>query len=80
MQRRLIRINFVGLLLCLLLAGCGREPLYQSQGYVFGTLVEVSIYGEPEAHARELADHVLQDFQGVLTGVPKFEGKQLDGV
>lgn len=23
---------------------------------------------------------VLQDFQGVLTGVPKFEGKQLDGV
>ena len=65
MQRRLIRINFVGLLLCLLLAGCGREPLYQSQGYVFGTLVEVSIYGEPEARARELADHVLQDFQGL---------------
>jgi thiamine biosynthesis lipoprotein len=51
--------------LFLLLAGCGREPLYQSQAYVFGTLVDVSIYGEPEARARELTDHVLADFQGL---------------
>ena len=65
MQRHLIPTGLLGLLLCLLLAGCGREPLYQSQGYVFGTLVEVSIYGEPEARARALADHVLQDFQGL---------------
>ena len=65
MQRRLILLTPLGLfgLLCLLLAGCAREPLYQSQGYVFGTMVEVSIYGEPEARARKLADHVLQDFQ-----------------
>jgi thiamine biosynthesis lipoprotein len=52
-------------LLAALLAGCGREPLYQSQGYVFGTLVDVSIYGESESRARELADHILQDFQGL---------------
>jgi thiamine biosynthesis lipoprotein len=54
-------IVFLGLLLC----GCGREPLYQSQGYVFGTLVDVSIYGEPGPRARELANHVLQDFQAL---------------
>ena len=67
MPRRLTSLKSLGLfgLLCLLLAGCGREPLYQSQGYVFGTLVEVSIYGEPEARARQLVDHVLQDFQGL---------------
>ncbi len=51
--------------LFLLLASCGREPLYQSQSYVFGTLVDVSIYGEPEPRARELASHVLDEFQGL---------------
>ena len=52
------------LLLCSgFLSACGREPLYQSQSYVFGTLVDVSIYGEPEDRAREIANHVQQDFQ-----------------
>ena len=52
-------------LLLLVLTSCAREPLYQSQSYVFGTLVDVSIYGETEPRARELASHVLQDFQGL---------------
>ena len=46
-----------------LLAGCGREPLHQSQAYVFGTLVDISIYGESEARAQQLSAHVLQEFQ-----------------
>lgn len=50
------------LLLTTLLAGCGKEPFYQQQSYVFGTLVEVSIYGEPEARARQLTGQVLADF------------------
>lgn len=50
--------------LCLLLlASCGREPLYQSQTYVFGTLVDISIYGENDNRARELASHIEQEFQ-----------------
>lgn len=51
------------LLCCSLLGACSREPLYQSQSYVFGTLVDVSIYGEPEDRAREIANHIQQDFQ-----------------
>lgn len=47
----------------LALAGCGREPAHQSQSYVFGTLVDISIYGESEERARELSNHVLQEFQ-----------------
>jgi thiamine biosynthesis lipoprotein len=47
----------------LLLLGCGREPLVQSQSYVFGTLVDISIYGESEAHAHEVSNIVFQDFQ-----------------
>jgi len=48
----------------LLLAACeGKEPLYQEQAYVFGTLVEVSVYGETEPHAKQAVAEVLQEFQ-----------------
>jgi thiamine biosynthesis lipoprotein len=49
----------------LLLAGCeGKEPpLYQEQGYVFGTLVEISIYGETEPHAKQAVSEVMHEFQ-----------------
>lgn len=55
----LLTLAFAGLLS---LSGCAKEPLYQQQGYVFGTLVEVSIYGEPEARAKQLTAQVFQDF------------------
>lgn len=48
--------------LALLLTACGKEPLYQQQSYVFGTLVEVTIYGEPEAKAQAAAGQVLREF------------------
>ena len=51
------------LLLFTSLSGCGKEPLYQEQGYVFGTLVEVSIYGEPEPQAKQAVAQVMQEFQ-----------------
>lgn len=47
----------------LLLAGCGPEPLVQSQSYVFGTLVDISIYGESEARAHQVSNEIFQDFQ-----------------
>jgi FAD:protein FMN transferase len=49
--------------LCLLLAACGEAPLYQEQAYVFGTLVDITVYGENEAHARQGVKQVLQEFQ-----------------
>jgi thiamine biosynthesis lipoprotein len=42
-----------------------QEPLYHTQSYVFGTLVDISIYGEPEERAKKLANNVLQDFQNL---------------
>lgn len=42
-----------------------KEPLYHSQSYVFGTLVDISIYGESEERARLLSNHILQDFQNL---------------
>jgi len=56
-----------------------KEPLYHSQSYVFGTLVDISIYGESEERARSLSNHVLQDFQSLQNRLhawkPISEGK-----
>lgn len=54
---------FLLLLLVFALSACGKEPLYQEQGYVFGTLVEVSVYGEDEASAKQAVAAVMQEFQ-----------------
>jgi len=46
-----------------ILTGCAKEtPVYHEQSFVFGTMVEVTISGEEEARARELAGKVLADF------------------
>jgi FAD:protein FMN transferase len=48
----------------LLLTACeAKEPLYKEQGYVFGTLVEVSVYGESEPAAKQAVGKVMQEFQ-----------------
>lgn len=67
--------------LLVLLAGCGREPLHQSQAYVFGTLVDISIYGESEARAQQLSAHVLQEFQRLHDSLHAWKpGSELDRV
>jgi thiamine biosynthesis lipoprotein len=53
------------LALVLPLAACGKKelPTYEEQGYVFGTLVEVSVYGEEDVKARKAVTSVMQEFQ-----------------
>ena len=62
-SRVLRSVSCILLLSCFLVASCGKEPLYQEQGYVFGTLVEVSVYGEDEARARAGIADVMHEFQ-----------------
>lgn len=45
------------------LTACSKEPFYQEEAYVFGTRVDVSVYGEEEAHARSAVTAVMQEFQ-----------------
>jgi FAD:protein FMN transferase len=59
-----VRLHLLLLPLILLLAACSKEaPTYQEQGYVFGTLVQISIYGEDEALAKQGAARVMREFQ-----------------
>jgi len=46
-----------------LLSSCNKEPLYQEQGFVFGTLVEVSVYGEKTETAKQAVAAIMQEFQ-----------------
>ncbi len=57
--------RLIALLLVFGLAACSPPPLHQQQAYVFGTLLEVSIYGAPEAQAREAAAAVLARFDAL---------------
>ncbi|MCA1977599.1 MAG: FAD:protein FMN transferase [Thiobacillus sp.] len=50
----------------LLLAGCAREPeVVKQQAYVFGTLVEVSVAGAPDAQAEAAIAAVLARFDAL---------------
>jgi thiamine biosynthesis lipoprotein len=59
----LVRLALLSLLL--LLVACGKEPLYQEQAYVFGTQVDVSIYGEDETRSRQAVALVMHEFQRI---------------
>ena len=61
---RHIRLYFLVPLILLLLAGCGAK-IHRQQSYVFGTLVEVTVYGESEDKARRVTDQVLRDFDAM---------------
>ncbi|NOZ09788.1 MAG: FAD:protein FMN transferase [Gammaproteobacteria bacterium] len=43
--------------------GCERTPLYQEKRFIFGTLVEIKIYGESRQQAQQAATDVFADLQ-----------------
>ena len=46
-----------------ILSACSKEPVYQEEGFVFGTRVEVSVYGVDETIARTGIATIMQEFQ-----------------
>ncbi len=57
-------LNLLMLLAVFLLAGCG-EKLHKQQSYVFGTLVEITVYDADAAKAKRVTDQVLKDFDAL---------------
>lgn len=66
--------------LCLLLAACGPAPVYRQQSYVFGTLVEIAIYGEQPAKARQAAAQVLAAFDTLHRRLHAWEPSELEAL
>jgi thiamine biosynthesis lipoprotein len=60
-----MRLFFLFLLACLLVNCSKPEPLYNTQSYVFGTLVDISIYGETDADAQEISNQIIREFQNL---------------
>jgi thiamine biosynthesis lipoprotein len=65
------------LVACLLLAACSREPLTQREAFVFGTRVEVQIYGAPAATAEQAAAAVLREFDRLHTAFHAWQPSEL---
>jgi len=65
------------LLLLWALAACSPPPLHQQQAYVFGTLVDVSIYGAPEPQARQAAAAVLARFDALHRALHAWQPSEL---
>ena len=47
--------------LALALAGCSKPPEFAQESYVFGTRVQITIYGEPESEAAPVSAAILAD-------------------
>ncbi len=54
--------KLLGLLLATLLAACGKPAPVGQEAYVFGTRVEVLVWGAPEAQAHAAIGEVLREF------------------
>ena len=77
-----VRYVWCWIALCslLVLSGCGKEPLYQEQGFVFGTLVEISIYGESEIHAKQAVADVMHEFQRLHNSLHAWQPSELSAL
>lgn len=56
-----IKFFLTSILLCLI-QSCSNSSLYQSKNYVFGTIVDISIYGEDQKKAKDATNDVLNEF------------------
>lgn len=74
-------MRYFYLLLCAALLSCTpTEPLYNSQSYVFGTLVDISIYGEKEEDARRISSEILREFQAIHDHLHAWKPSKLNGI
>lgn len=60
-MRLRLHLSFA-LLVLASLAGCGRNATHHEESFVFGTRVEVTTWGVPEAQARDAVGAVLREF------------------
>lgn len=65
------------LVLLFVLAACQRAQVYQQESYVFGTRVEVAVYGDSEREARTAMAAVLREFDRLHRAYHAWEPSEL---
>ena len=61
----------------LLLSACSKAPLYQQESYVFGTRVQISIWGLPEDVAQKHAAAVFADLDRIHTRLHPWQPSEI---
>ncbi len=70
-------MRYLILIILFWLSSCGKEPLYNTQSYVFGTLVDISIYGETDVKAQAVTSQIMRDFQVLHTRLHAWQPSEL---
>ena len=72
---------FLLCILAYLLTSCSKpEPLYNTQSYVFGTLVDISIYGETDANAQDISNQIIREFQELHNRLHAWRPSELSSI
>jgi FAD:protein FMN transferase len=75
-----MRLLFI-LFFSLFLASCSKpEPLFNTQSYVFGTLVDISIYGETEQESQEISNQIIRQFQDLHNRLHAWRPSELSAI
>ena len=57
-------MRYLFIFIVFLLASCSHEePIHNTQSYVFGTLVDITIYGESEEESQAISSEIIRQFQ-----------------
>ena len=64
----------------LLISCSAKEPLYNPQTYVFGTLVDISIYGETDERAQAVSNAIIQEYQHLHQRLHAWKPSELSAV
>ena len=60
-----MRLTFLILIAIAGISCTPKEPLYHTQHYVFGTLVDISIYGEPDTRAEVVSNGIIDQYNAL---------------
>ncbi len=75
-----MRYLFLLLFTPLILSCSPKEPLYNTQTYVFGTLVDISIYGETEAHAQTVANTIINNYNTLHQRLHAWQASEVSAI
>lgn len=76
-----MRHFFILITTAFLLSSCSpKEPLYNTQTYVFGTLVDISIYGETDERAQAVTNTIINQYNTMHRRLHAWKPSELQSI